>query len=149
MLRVRSPQDLGAGIVFILIGLVGLYMGWDLTYGSSRNMGPGFFPIWLSWLIIGMGFICLFRAVTIDGPAIQTVNFRVVFFVFAGALLFGYLIEHIGLFFALILMTLVATQARKDTNFKEIVILAVMMAFLAVIVFVYVLGQAMPAWWGR
>lgn len=149
MLRVRSPQDLGAGAVFILIGLVGLYMGWDLTYGSARNMGPGFFPIWLSWLIIAMGVVCLFRAVTLDGPAVQALNYRVVFFVFAGALLFGYLIEHIGLFFALILMTLVATQARRDTNLKEVAILAVVMAFLAVIVFVYVLGQAMPAWWGR
>jgi len=149
MLKVRSPQNLGAGVVFILIGLVGLYMGWDLTYGSPRNMGPGFFPIWLSWLIIAMGAICVFRSVAFDGPPIQAMNFRVVGCVFLGALLFGYLIEYIGLFFALILMTLVATQARKDTSLKEVAILAVCMAFLAVIVFVFILGQAMPAWWGR
>jgi hypothetical protein len=149
MLRVRSPQDLGAGILFMLIGTIGLYNGWELTYGSAGSMGPGYFPIWLSWTIFGMGLICLFRSFALDGPAIQRVQIRPLFFVFFGVLLFGYLIEYIGMFFALILMILVATQARRDTNIKEVAVLSVVLAFGAVIVFVYILGQAMPAWWGR
>lgn len=149
MLRVRNPQDLGAGVMFVLIGLIGIYSGWDLTYGSARNMGPGYFPMWLSWIIFTIGLICLGRALAFDGPSIEKIQIRPIFFVFAGALLFGYLVEYIGLFLGLILMTLVATQARKDTRMKEVALLAVIMAFISVIVFVYILGQAMPAWWGR
>lgn len=149
MLRIKAPQDLGAGLLFIAVGCVGLYGGSDLTYGSARNMGPGYFPMWLSWIIIGMGVICIARSLVIEGEAIEKIPLRPLFFVFAGVLLFGYLVEYIGLFLSLILMTAVATQARNDTRQKEMLILAVSMSFLAVIVFVYVLGQAMPAWWGR
>ena len=55
MLRVRSPQDLGAAIVFVTIGLAGLYLGKNLTFGTASQMGPGFFPTWLSFLIIAIG----------------------------------------------------------------------------------------------
>ena len=37
MLRVRSPQDLGAGLVFTLIGLAGFYFGTDLTFGTAAR----------------------------------------------------------------------------------------------------------------
>jgi hypothetical protein len=46
--RVRSPQDLGAGLVFVLIGVAGVYFGTDLTFGTAARMGPGFFSILLS-----------------------------------------------------------------------------------------------------
>ncbi len=55
MLRVKSPQDLGAGLVFLMIGGAGLYFGSDLTFGSSARMGPGYFPTLLSILIIAIG----------------------------------------------------------------------------------------------
>ena len=44
MFRVRSPQDLGAGVVFVLIGAAGIYFGQDLAFGSAARMGPGYFP---------------------------------------------------------------------------------------------------------
>src|SRR5262245_49996076 len=55
MFRVKSPQDFGSAIVFLLIGLAGLYFGKDLTYGTASRMGPGYFPYLLSWLIIAVG----------------------------------------------------------------------------------------------
>ena len=48
MLRVKSPQDLGAGLVFMLIGVAGLYFGSDLAFGTAARMGPGYFPTLLS-----------------------------------------------------------------------------------------------------
>ena len=35
MIRVKSPQDLGAGLLFIFIGVVGVYFGKGLTFGSA------------------------------------------------------------------------------------------------------------------
>lgn len=48
MVRIKSPQDFGAAIVFILIGLAGIYFGWDLRTGTAARMGPGYFPLVLS-----------------------------------------------------------------------------------------------------
>lgn len=149
MLRVKSPQDLGAGLLFVFIGCVGIYFGKDLTYGSSRAMGPGYFPIWLSTIIMGMGFICLVKCVLLNGPPIDKIPLRPILCVFAGVLAFGYLVETIKLEPALILMTIIATQGRKDTNQKQMLILALCMAFASVLIFVVLLGQAMPTWSGE
>jgi hypothetical protein len=119
MLRVKSPQDLGAGLVFLFIGCVGLYFGKDLTYGSARAMGPGFFPIWLSWIINFMGAVCLIRSVTLDGDPILKIQIRPILWVSVGVLLFGYLIEHVKLELALLTLTVVATQARRQTDLTQ------------------------------
>lgn len=146
MNRVKSPQDMGAGLLFIFIGSVGIWFGKDLTYGSARAMGPGYFPIWLSSIIIVMGLICLVRAAVLQGDPIDRIPLRPILCVFAGVLAFGYLIETIRLELALILLTAISTQARSDTNQKQMLILAVAMALASVFVFVVVLGQAMPTY---
>ncbi len=119
MLRVKSPQDLGAGLLFIFIGCVGLYFGKDLTYGSARAMGPGFFPIWLSWIINFMGAVCLVRSVTLEGDPIATIPIRPILWVSVGVLLFGYLIEHVRLELALLTLAVVATQSRRQTDLTQ------------------------------
>lgn len=149
MLRVKSPQDLGAGIIFIIIGLVGLYFGKDLTYGTASRMGPGYFPIWLSGIILVLGVITGGRSLAVKGPRIEPFRIRPIFFVLAGVIVFAYLIEYIGLAISIFLMTLIAVQSRSDTRQMEMILLAAGLSIGAVVVFVYVLGQAMPPWWGR
>lgn len=149
MLRIRSPQDLGAGLVFIAIGVAGVYFGQDLTYGSSSRMGPGYFPIILSYLIILMGLIIGGRGFALDGPPIQAIPLRPISFVILSILAFGFLIEQIGLAITTIIVIFVASAARQKFNLKETAILSVILAGLCVGVFIYGLGQPMPAWWGR
>ena len=124
MIRVKSPQDLGAGLLFIFIGVVGVYFGKGLTFGSARSMGPGFFPMWLSWIIITMGAICSAKSIALNGPKIERVTLKPILFVFAGVLLFGYLTEHVKLELSLILLTLVVTQSRRDMDLAQKIIIA-------------------------
>ena len=76
MIGIKAPRDIGAGLLFVAIGAAGLYFGRDLTYGSSARMGPGFFPIILSWLIIGLGVIVGARGFAVRGPRIEAVPWR-------------------------------------------------------------------------
>jgi hypothetical protein len=124
MIRVKSPQDLGAGLLFIFIGLVGLYFGKDLTFGSARSMGPGFFPMWLSSIIVAMGAICATKSIALQGPEIERVTLKPILFVFAGVLLFGYLTEYVKLELSLILLTLVVTQSRRDMDLAQKILIA-------------------------
>ena len=64
MVRVKSPQDLGAGAVFVLIGVAGLYFGRELAFGTAARMGPGYFPTLLSILILAIGIIVAIRGLT-------------------------------------------------------------------------------------
>jgi hypothetical protein len=149
MLRVKSPQDLGAGVVFALIGLAGLYFGSDLAFGTASRMGPGYFPVLLSVLIIAIGLVVGARGLTAVGPPIEPFQLRPILFIIAAILIFGFLIESIGLALTAVVLTVLAAYARPNVNLREAILLGIGLAIFTVVVFVSVLGQPLPAWWGR
>jgi len=149
MLRVKSPQDLGAGLVFLLLGLAGFYFGRDLAFGTAARMGPGYFPTLLSAMIFAIGLVVGLRGVTIVGPPIEPVQLRPILFIVAAILIFGFLIEAIGLALTAVLLTIFAAYARPEVKLGETILLGAGLAAFTVAVFVYVLGQPLPAWWGR
>ena len=149
MFRVRSPQDLGAGVVFIAIGVAGVVFGRDLTLGSAAQMGPGYFPMLLSGLIIVLGIVLAARSLATEGPPIPAIHVRPLGAILAAVLAFGLLIDRIGLLLTATVLTVGAAYARRDVDLTETLLLAVGLALFTVGVFVYALTQPLPAWWGR
>ena len=149
MVRVRSPQDFGAGLVFVAIGAAGIVFGQDLATGSAARMGPGFFPILLSYLIIAIGLVLAGRGLVVSGPPIERIHLRPLFAIVAAVLVFGALIDRVGLAITATLITIGAAYARREVNIKETVLLAAGLALFTVGIFVYALAQPLPAWWGR
>jgi hypothetical protein len=149
MLRIKSPQDFGAAVVFIAIGLAGAYFGRDLQFGTASRMGPGYFPVILSWIIIALGVVVGGKALAIEGPRIEPVQLRPILVIILAILAFGYLIDQVGLAITAMLLTVLAGFARRDVNLVETVLLGAALAVFAVLVFVYGLSQPFPAWWGR
>ncbi|MBD0417012.1 tripartite tricarboxylate transporter TctB family protein [Oryzicola mucosus] len=147
MIKVRSPQDLGAGILFLLFGLAGIFLGRDLDFGSARNMGPGYFPILISCFIVVIGAIVAGRAFLVEGPAIERVQFRPIFMLLVALAVFGFLISQIGVVLTSILMMIVAAYARPHVRIVETLIFAVCVAIFVAVVFVFGLNQPMPLWW--
>jgi hypothetical protein len=149
MLRIKSPQDIGAAVVFMVIGLAGIYFGRDLTFGTAGRMGPGYFPIILSCIILGIGVIIGCKGLAIEGPPIEAIHLRPILVVVAAILAFGYLVDKLGLAITAALLTVVAGFARRDVNLLETILLAAGLALFSVALFVYALSQPFPAWWGR
>ena len=149
MFRIKSPQDVGAAVVFVGLGLAGVYFGRDLALGSAARMGPGYFPVILSWIIIGIGLIVGFKGLTIEGPRIEPMQLRPMLVIIAAILAFGFLIDKIGLALTAALLTILAGYARRDVNLWEALLLAATLALFSVVLFVYGLSQPFPAWWGR
>jgi hypothetical protein len=149
VLRIRSPQDIGAAVVLIVIGLAGAWFGNDLRFGSAGNMGPGFFPVILSWVIVGIGAIVGLQGLTVDGPPIEPVQLRPILVIVAAILAFGYLVDRIGLALTAALLTVLAAFARRNVSLLETLLLAAGLAAFSVGLFVYGLSQPFPAWWGR
>lgn len=148
MFRVKAPQDFGAAIVIMLIGLAGLYFGADLTMGTASRMGPGYFPRLLSWLIVAVGAFVGLRSLTIEGASIEAPYFRPILFVCAAIIVYGYMMAWFGLFPTAIVMAIVAAYARRHVNLLETIAFAVGMSVFTVLIFVYALGQPLPPWWG-
>ena len=61
---------------------------------------------------------------------------------------FGYAIDYIGLALTSISMTFIAAYARKGVNIMETALFAIVLSVGTVLIFVYGLGQPLPAWWG-
>jgi hypothetical protein len=149
MLQVKSPQDLGAGIVFILIGAAGLIFGRELSMGTPGRMGPGYFPTLLSYIIIAIGVFVAARSFTLEGPPLERFYFRPLAFVVGAIILSGYLLNWFGLVLTSIAVAVISSYARRDVKLLEVLLLGVGMGLFSVVVFVYALGQPLPAWWGR
>jgi hypothetical protein len=149
MIRIKSPQDLGAAIVFVAIGVAGLYFSSDLHMGSASRMGPGYFPQILSWCIIALGILIGARSFTVTGPPIERFHVRPITVIIIASLIFGYAIEEVGLALASVVALVIAPYARRGASFREALVLSIGLTAFAVIVFVWALGQPLPLWRGR
>jgi hypothetical protein len=147
--RIKSPQDFGAAVVFAAIGVAGICFGRDLAFGRAAAMGPGYFPVVLSWIILGLGVVLGVRALSLEGPGIEPVQLRPLLVIVAAILGFGYLIDRVGLALTAALLTVLGAFARRDVNVWETLLLAAGLAVFAVLLFVYGLSQPFAAWWGR
>ena len=107
------------------------------------------FPVLLSGLIIAIGLVLALKGVAVEGPPIEPVQLRPISFIVAAILIFGFLIRSIGLALTAVLLTIFAAYARPEVKLRETILLGVGLAMFTVLVFVYLLGQALPAWWGR
>ena len=50
-----------SGLLFIGVGALGIYMAQDYPMGTALRMGPGYFPIVLSGMLILFGIYCLIQ----------------------------------------------------------------------------------------
>lgn len=148
MFKVKSPQDFGAGILFLLIGVAGIYFGQDLAFGSARRMGPGYFPSIISGLIMVIGLLIAAKSLRVDGPGIERIHIRPILMLMIALAVFGFLISKIGVVITSILMIVIAAYARREkVNLVETLLFGVIFAAFVVLVFVYGLRQPMPIWW--
>ena len=146
MLRVKKPRDLGAGLLFVAFGIVGLWFGRDYAIGTAARMGPGYFPALLSWLLIALGGYIAARAFVLEGPAISSVRWRSLFAVLSGVALFALTIQRLGAAIAVVLVVLVAALGTRESRWKEVVPLAIFISAFCVVVFIIALKQPLPLW---
>ncbi len=142
-MRVKNQQDLGAALLLALLGIGGLWFGREYDVGTAEDMGPGYFPMVLSWSLIGFGAVIGLRALARPGPRIEPVVWRAVALVLAAILAFAWLIESAGLAAAVLAVTLLSALAARDARWKESVVLGVFLAVFCVLVFIYGLRQSM------
>lgn len=148
-LVIRSPRDFGAALLIVAIGAAGLYFGSDLSIGSASRMGPGYFPRIVCWCIIALGSVVGLRSIAIRGPAIERMQLRPIAVILLAALVFGYAIEELGLIMASLAAMLLAPYAKRNTKFRDALLLSIGLTAFAAIVFVGALGQPLPLWGGR
>lgn len=62
-----NAKDVASGIVLLLVAVAGLWLNQDHNLGSARRMGPGYMPMLVFWLQIGIASLVLGFA-AVSGP---------------------------------------------------------------------------------
>ncbi|MCO5158818.1 MAG: tripartite tricarboxylate transporter TctB family protein [Aquamicrobium sp.] len=136
-----NRSDLGAGAIFVAIGLFfGVTTLMDLDIGTARRMGPGFFPIMLSGILIALGLIIALKSVGHADEARGPLPWRGLVVLLSVPVIFGMLIRPLGMAPVLALTTFVTSFASTRMSLKAAVLLALGLTIFCVVVFNFGLG---------
>jgi hypothetical protein len=150
---IRSPQDFGAGLIYVAFGVAAIWIGRNYSFGTAGRMGPGYFPTALAALLIVLGLASLVRSFLVEGGAIGGLAWKPMALVLVATLLFGFLINRAGLIIALLVLVLMSAAASEKFRFDWGATLGLIgLVVFCSLVFVKGLGVPMPllgSWFGE
>ena len=149
---IKNPKDFWTGILYVVFGAAGFWIARDYGMGQASRMGPGYFPMVLSGLLLLFGAAALIRSFIVPGEPVTHLHWKGILFVCGSNVLFALLLPYAGLLIALPVMVLTAAAASAKFKFdlKAVVGLLLLTGFCAG-VFVKGLGVPMPllgTWFG-
>ncbi|WP_112874245.1 tripartite tricarboxylate transporter TctB family protein [Paracoccus endophyticus] len=136
----RDNTDLIAGLFLMATGV---FFGWQalgLELGTSLRMGPGYFPLVLSALLVVIGLVVLIKAFGREGEPLGQIAWRGMMFILPAPVFFGLTVRGLGFVPALFVTTLIASQASVRMRPLPALALSVAVTILATLVFSYGLG---------
>ena len=144
-MKIKSQQDLWAGLMFVGFGLFFVLVA-SLNYqmGSAVRMGPAYFPVVLGGILIFLGVLVLIDAVVEEGPDVSKFHFRPLIFIAISSLAFAYLLKPLGLVLASVLLIFISAYGGHEFKWKEVAVMAVVLVIFSVLVFVKALALPFP-----
>jgi hypothetical protein len=145
-MRIRSPKDFWAGLIFVAIGLGFILLSRQYRLGDLHRMGPAMFPTLVGGLLAALGVVIALRSCIFDGEPVPRLYARPIGVTLLAIVLFGAALQWLGLVAAIAALVLVGSYAAKDVRPLENAALAVVMIVFSVAVFVFLLGLPLPLW---
>jgi len=145
-MRIRSPKDFWAGLIFIAIGGGFVLLAQQYRLGDMHRMGPAMFPTLVGALLAALGVIIALRAFAFHGEPVPRFYLRPIGMSVMAIVLFGVALQWLGLIAAIAVLVLVGAYAARDVRPLENLALAAVMIAFSVAVFVWLLGLPLPLW---
>lgn len=139
-------RDFWAGLMLIGIGVAAVWIAHaqDYGFGSTRRMGPGFFPTILGWVLSFFGLYILIMGIRRNEAIKEKLSIRALVVVPASVVMFGVLMKYVGFIPALVALIFGVSLASREFRFTEVLLLTVALTILSVTVFVLALGLPFP-----
>ena len=145
-MHIRAPKDFWSGVMFIAFAATALLAARGYSLGAAGKMGPGYFPVMLGSVLAFIGLILVARSFVIDGEAITRIQILPLAIIAVAVILFGVLLQPLGLVLSLALVTVVSAFASRESKPLEVAALTCVLAAFAAGVFVYGLRLPLPLW---
>ena len=150
MKRVRNPQDLTAGLFLVLVAALALIFSASLPVGKLLNMGPGYVPRMLTWILGALGLLVTARGFTTDQPAgagsLTEWAWRPLLALTAAILVFAFLLEWAGLVICVLVTVAVSGLAAEGIKPLQSLAVGAVLAVMSSVLFVLGLGMPLRLW---
>ena len=140
----KLNQDVLSGVLFVVVGIAGLWLGKDLAMGTAFRMGPGYFPMVLCGALVFLGLIITIKGIIANGEMPGHLHWRPLLLVTLSVLAFAGLIETAGLLPASIAVVLISAFGGPEFRWLEGIVLAIVLSLGAVGLFIYALNMTIP-----
>lgn len=141
---IRNNQDFWCGLMFMVVGAVAIVAAWDYPFGTTLRMGPGYFPVMLSGIMILFGLIILLKGLRQSEKIRGNWSIRALIILPVSLVLFGILMEVAGFIPALIALIFISAASGGEFKFKEVLVLTAILVAIAWTVFIWGLGLPYP-----
>ena len=146
--RIRNQKDFAAGLIYVVAG-TGFSIG-ALGYrlGDPARMGPGFFPFWIGVLLAVIGLITAGTSLRLNAEPekLKRPEFGPMAWILGGVVLFGLLLQPLGLVLSLAVLVLVASRASHEFSWRGAITNAAVLAAFSTAVFIYGISLQIALW---
>ena len=147
MLHRVDVKELAFGLFLIALALVAFGSTSALNIGTAADMGPGFVPRTLAWIILAFGAaFCVTSLLKSSPEPLPELAWRPLLAILASIALFAVLFSTLGLIAACIGCVLVAGTATAPVRWGRLILFGPLLAAFSTLLFVKGLGLPFKVW---
>jgi hypothetical protein len=149
LLHILARKNVLAGLMFIAIAALGLWVSRDYPIGTALRMGTGYVPRLLCWILMGLGAAILVQGLREKDTPPERTSWRQlmpIVVVTTSLVAFALAIEQLGLVLSILLLVGIGAIAARDIKIWELLLAAVVLIALSYAIFILGLGLTIPVW---
>ncbi len=127
--------------MFLVIGVIFFVGAYNYSIGTAARMGPGYFPRILGGLLAVLGVVVAGVGLKNQAEWAKTAGigwtWTPVVILTVAVVLFGLALQPLGMIASIILLTMISGIAAHDKNYRDLVIITVIMCLFCAAVFVW------------
>lgn len=148
-MKIKSQKDFWSGLMFIIVGGAFAIGALNYSFGSSARPGPAYFPFGLGAVLVVLGGMVLFKALTIeteDGEPIGAFAWKPLIVILASIVIFGFSLPRLGMVISLPMLVLISSYASDEHTWLGSIVNAAVLTVMSWAVFVLGLKLTIPMW---
>lgn len=156
-MKIKSQKDFFSGLLFLGIGVAFTWGATTYKIGVADRMGPGYFPLLLGVLMTILGILITVKSLAMEtesGDKIGGWAWKPLVYILTANLAFGVLLGGLpsiklpaaGIIAGIYALTIIASLASRHFNFRQVFILATVLAVGSYLAFIVLLKLQIPVW---
>ena len=146
MTAALQSKDFLSGLMFVALGLFGLWLTADLEIGTSDAMATGYFPRMICILLAGVGVVVAAVALFTSGAPAEAWHWRPFLIVSLATVAFAVLLKPLGFVVTVLVTVVLPGFAGRAPRLLPLLALACAIVVVTAGLFVFALRIPLPLW---